>query len=77
MTSKQLKRLVDRHPFKPLRIKLMSGESYPLRDPCRAVVMTKQMFIAISDREYRFISLGTIESAEVLPPTQPPPTMPA
>ena len=76
MTSKQLKRLVDRHPFEPLGIKLTSGERYQLHDPRRAVVMSNQMFIALSDREYKFLALGNIESVEVMPP-QLPPTMPA
>jgi hypothetical protein len=66
MTVKELRKVLDRDPFEPLRVRLRSGDAYEVRHPDLAVVMRSRLFVAFpnSDRWTRipFLHINAVES---------------
>lgn len=66
MSSSELRELLNREPFVPIRIKLSNGDSYDLKDPSVVVVMKSSVFFALPDDGFKIITLMHIVSAESL-----------
>jgi hypothetical protein len=66
MTFKELREILDREPFQPVRVRLSSGDAYEIRRPDLAVVMRSRLFLAFpnSDRGtlIPFLHIAAIES---------------
>jgi hypothetical protein len=52
MNAGELRELLDREPFEPLRVRLTSGDACEIRNPGLAMVMKSRLFLAAphSDR---------------------------
>jgi hypothetical protein len=46
MTADELRGLLKRAPFEPVRIRLSSGKTYEIHNPALALVMRSRLFIA-------------------------------
>lgn len=66
MSSQELRGLLSRDPYVPVRIKLSNGDSFHLRDPSVVVVMKSSVFFALPDDGFKNISLIHIVNAELL-----------
>ena len=51
MTAHELRDILEREPFEPLRVRLTSGDGYDIRNPSLAVVMRNRLFIAFPDSD--------------------------
>jgi hypothetical protein len=66
MIGEEIREMLARDPFQPIRIVMTSGESYVIRNPGLAMPLKNELFIALDDGERcRFCPYGhmaTIES---------------
>jgi hypothetical protein len=51
MKPDEMRDLLQREPFEPFRIRLGSGDSYPISDPNSIALGKNRMFIAFSDSD--------------------------
>lgn len=65
--AENIREMLTREPFEPIRLNLSSGESHIIRDPDLAVVLKSEVFLAHpnSDR-HTFIPLLHVASVEKL-----------
>ena len=66
MTSDDLRELIEREPFEPIRLRLSNGDVYDIVDPNAVVVMKSRVFIALPDDRFRLIALIHLVSVESL-----------
>jgi hypothetical protein len=66
MTQTELKELIDREPFQPLKVTLTSSEVIEIIDARAVVVMRTQFFIALPNDRYKLVWLRHVASVEVL-----------
>lgn len=57
MTSEDLRSQLDRVPFLPLRLHLVSGSTYEIRNPANVTLLQNTLMI-IQDRDPRFNEEG-------------------
>jgi hypothetical protein len=66
MTKRELRELLDREPFEPLRVRTADGKHYDIRDPQLVVPTDTRLFIVFADGGWTDIVLHHITSVEAV-----------
>jgi len=56
--------LLDKEPFEPFRIRMADGNSYVVDNPQLVVPMESQLFIALPNDRWKFLSYMMMTSVE-------------
>ena len=65
MGADELRKLLEREPFEPFRIRVSSGDVYEVRDPQAVALMKSRLFVAFPDSDrWTFIAFLHIAAVE-------------
>ncbi len=79
MRPEELKELIRRQPFVPMRVYTTDGKTYDIRHPDNVIVSRSRVDIGVGDpttgiaERVDFVSLLHVVRVEDLPATSPPP----